>query len=92
VSRYRWDPAKERASVRRHGISFDEAATIFETGPHRSTVDSAHSQAEERFVSIGWSSRGRLLVVITSEAEARPRIISARRATKRERDGYERRR
>ena len=61
--------------------------------PHAETVpDEEHSAVEERLQTIGWSALGRLLVVVTSARGPRPRIISARRATKRESDVYLRRR
>ena len=88
-----WDDAKERANIRSRGISFAEAETVFQDDDRLEMVDEAHSQDEPRQITIGFSSKGRLLVVITSERDPlSPRIISAWRATKRERDAYSRRR
>jgi hypothetical protein len=89
VSRYRWDLDKEAVNIAKHGVAFLEA---------ESAVDHVLAQIEPdlsdadggRFRNLGWSSAGRLLMVITSEHEVPPRIISARRATKRERHAYER--
>jgi uncharacterized DUF497 family protein len=88
---YTWDPAKEVANVRKHGIMFDEARTVLDHEATRTALDERHSDVEARFWTVGWSNRGRLLVVVTSECGPRPRIISARRATKRERHDCARR-
>jgi uncharacterized DUF497 family protein len=71
-----------------HGITFEEAESVVGNGLSREEPDFGHSDAEERVKVVGWSSIGRLIVVIVSDAGPRPRIISARRATKRERDAY----
>jgi uncharacterized DUF497 family protein len=92
MSRFRWDAEKERENFWKHGVGFDEAESVFELGEVQMMLDERHSAAETRFRSVGWSSLGRLLVVITCDDEVPPRIISARRATKRERHAYERRR
>jgi uncharacterized DUF497 family protein len=92
VPRFVWDPAKEAANIRSHSVGFVEAASVFEDRSRLEQFDEDHSGGESRYVTVGWSSRGRLLVVITSERDPEsPRIISARRATKRERDEYTRR-
>lgn len=82
-----WDPAKSRSNLRKHGISFDEAATLFTSGiEYLELFDDLHSDEEDRFIAIGPISRGIVLVVHTSpEGEDLVRIISARFATKRER-------
>ena len=92
VIEYDHDPAKEAENVRQHGIDFS-AATVAILDPLAiGWFDEEHSDDEPRFVTIGRDVRGRLLAVITSEAWPKPRIVSARRATKRERDAYEQQR
>jgi uncharacterized DUF497 family protein len=84
-----WDPAKAIGNVRKHGVTFHEAATVLEDPLSTTFPDDRHSVAERRFVTIGSSSRGRLLVVAHAERNDTIRIISARRATRRERAFYE---
>ena len=88
MSRYDWDIAKAEANRRRHGVTFEEADDVVANPDARWAVDAAHSESEERMRVIGWSPLARLIVVVVSTAGPRPRIISARRATKRERDAY----
>jgi len=84
-----WDPNKAKQNLKKHGVSFEEAATIFED-PLSSTIDDPlHSEAEERFIIIGKSMQNRLLVVPHTDRGERIRIISARLATSRERVKYE---
>jgi uncharacterized DUF497 family protein len=92
VSKYEWDPDKNATNILTHGVSFLEAESVLDSELSRVMVDAEHSDLEVRFLTIGWSNLGRLLLVVTSEDGPRPRIISARRATKRERDEYTRRR
>ena len=89
---YTWDPDKEIENVRRHGISFGEARTVLRGHLKFTWFDELHSTYELRFKTIGYSDLGRILVVVTSEDGGLPRIISAWRASKRERDAYQRRR
>ncbi len=89
---YTWDADKEIENVRRRGISFDEARTVLRGYLKFTWFDELHSTEEPRFKTIGYSDLGRILVVVTSEDGVRPRIISAWRASKRERDAYQRRR
>jgi len=89
-----WDPAKARANLDKHGVSFEEAAGIF-LDPHASSLfDRAHADREDRWVTLGAARSGRLLVTIhtfqeLSEDRFRIRMISARRATRQERRTYE---
>jgi len=84
-----WDPAKARTNLKKHRISFEEAATVF-NDPLSSTVpDPLHSETEERFVIAGQSVKGRLLVVVHTDRGDRIRIISARVANAHERKTYE---
>lgn len=86
---FEWDPEKARANLRKHGVSFDEAATVFLDVLSLTGDDPDHSVGEERFVTFGLSSTGRLLVVGYTERSERIRIISARLATRAERRLYE---
>ena len=86
---YGRDRVKEAENVRQHGVSFDEAIVALRDPFKIEWFDVAHSDEEPRFVTIGRELRGRFLVVVTSDSGDRPRIISARRATKRERNAYE---
>jgi uncharacterized DUF497 family protein len=84
-----WDEEKARQNARRHGVSFEEAATVFGDPLSLTIDDPAHSRDEDRFVTLGLSVDGRLLVVVHTERGDTVRIISARRATTRERTAYE---
>jgi uncharacterized protein len=86
---FEWDDQKARSNARKHGIAFDEASTVFADTRSLTIRDPAHSQAEERFVTLGTSHRGKLLVVVHTERGDNIRIISARRASRRERRTYE---
>lgn len=86
---FEWDPEKAHGNVRKHRISFEEAATVFGDPLAQIADDPRHSRLEQRFAIIGLSSAQRLLAVLFTEREARVRIISARSATKRERLDYE---
>ena len=88
MSRYMWDPEKARVNLAKHGVPFEEAKTVPDTGLAHWVPDPRFPH-EDRFLITGPSTFGHLLVVVTSERGPRPRIISARRATKRERDAYE---
>jgi uncharacterized DUF497 family protein len=84
-----WDSTKARRNLKKHGVSFEEAATVF-TDPLSSTIeDPLHSEDEDRFVIIGQSIRGRILVVVHADRGDKIRIISARVATAHEREQYE---
>lgn len=89
--RFEWDEAKAAANLTKHGVSFDEAQTVFGDPDTLTRFDDQHSAIEERFIDVGMSSSGRILVVVYTENSARIRIISCRRATAKERRQYERR-
>jgi hypothetical protein len=77
-----WDLAKNRANVRRHGVSFEEASELFTSGrDYLEIFDDAHSDLEDRFVAIGPLKRGLVVVVHTIRDDETIRIISARWAT-----------
>jgi hypothetical protein len=84
-----WDPRKESGNRRKHGVSFVEAATVFDDPLSMTYPDSLHSENEERHLIIGASQRLRVLVVSHSDNDETVRIISARPATQRERRFYE---
>jgi len=87
--RFEWDERKAALNLREHGVSFREAATIFGDPLSLTISDPDHSVAEMRFIDIGLSHRGRLLVVSYTERGEHIRIISARPATRREQRQYE---
>lgn len=84
-----WDPRKRAVNRRKHRIDFDEAATVFVDPLATTFPDPDHSEDEERYVTIGLSARGRVLVVAHTDAGEEIRVISARRATRHERRFYE---
>jgi uncharacterized DUF497 family protein len=84
---FEWDPAKAAANLRRHGVDFADAATVFQD-EHAITLPDP-SSAEQRFITMGVDATGRLLVVVYTWRADRIRIISARPATRRERRNYE---
>jgi hypothetical protein len=86
---FEWDEDKAQENVRKHKVSFDEAKTVFLDPLSVTIPDPDHSIAEERFVDIGTSVNGRVLVVIYAERGANIRLISCRKATAFERRKYE---
>ena len=84
-----WDPGKAAANLTKHHIDFREAATVFDDLLSTAFPDAAHSISERRFLIVGASARGRVLVVAYTEQAEIVRIISARPATRRERRFYE---
>ena len=86
---FEWDPAKARRNLSKHGVRFDEAAVVFAAPLARIFADSDHSSREHREIIIGHTALGRLLVVSFFARDESIRIISARRATRRERRDYE---
>ena len=87
---FEWDSSKAEANERKHGISFAEASTVFGDPMELTIYDPDHSEGEYRFLSIGRSLSGRLIVVSYTERERnRIRIISARTATAAETKRYE---
>jgi len=87
--RFECDPAKARGNFKKHGVSFEEGATIFGDALSATIRDPDHSKGEARFVTVGLSVRGRLLVVAHTDDDEVIRIISVRPATRRERKTYE---
>ena len=87
---FEWDPTKDRANLKKHGVSFDEARSIFFDDYAIQFYDDTHSDEEDRFIMLGMSGESRILVVCHCEREAGNliRIISARKATKSEQKYY----
>ena len=86
---FAWDPRKARANERRHGVAFVEAITAFHDPLSITIDDPLHSLDEERFLLIGLSTENRLIVIAHRDDGEEIRIISARRASRRERRTYE---
>jgi uncharacterized DUF497 family protein len=89
-----WDPQKAKQNLRKHGVGFERAAMVFQDSSALSVFDEKHSDDEERWVTLGKSDEGEVLVVVHTFDEEKPgdiaiRIISARRALKREVRSYE---
>ena len=84
-----WDVAKAASNLRKHGVSFEEAATVFQDPLALTISDPDHSDTEDRWIIMGMSEMHRFLVVVHVERGSRIRIISARKATRRERQDYE---
>ncbi|MDO9391569.1 MAG: BrnT family toxin [bacterium] len=86
---FEWDEEKAKTNIKKHGISFDEATTVF-LDPFSITIpDPNHSVDEQRYISTGNSDKGRVLVVVYTERRLSIRIISCRKATPTERKQYE---
>ena len=85
---FEWDTAKAAKNLAKHGVSFEEAATVFRDTLSATGADPDHSVGEERFITFGVSTSGRLLVVAHTERGDTIRIISARPATRGERKIY----
>ena len=86
---FEWDPRKAAANVRKHGVYFEEAMTIFGDPLAVTFDDPDHAAGERRCLTFGMSAKNRLLVVVHTERRGRARIINARRATCAERNIYE---
>jgi uncharacterized DUF497 family protein len=87
-TRFEWDADKAAKNLRKHQVSFDEAATVFDDPMFITFVDEEHSKDEERYITIGLSNRGRLLVIAHTDREGQIRMISARTATRKEAKFY----
>lgn len=86
---FEWDPDKAARNFAKHRVAFAEAATVFGDPMAITFYDPDHSDDQDRYLTFGWSTEGRLLVVSHTDRENRNRIISARAATRRERKIYE---
>jgi uncharacterized DUF497 family protein len=88
--KFEWDEAKANANWSKHGVSFQEATSVFGDSLAGTFPDPDHSHGEERWLTVGMSAAGGLLVVAHTECDMIFRIISARQATAHERNAYER--
>jgi len=88
VLTFEWDEEKSKANLRKHRISFEEAKTVFNDSLSITIPDPQHSIGEHRYIDIGRSSKGRILVVVYTERRSNIRIISCRKATRSERRVY----
>jgi len=87
--KFNWDDKKAKTNLKKHGISFDEALSVF-LDPLASTIaDPDHSQREHRFLTLGRTAKSKLIVVAHRDDADVIRIISAREATRHERKNYE---
>ena len=86
---FEWDENKARVNLKKHGVSFDEAVSVFRDPLSITVADQTHSESEYRFIDIGISDLGRVLVVSYTERASRIRIISCRQALLMERRAYE---
>jgi uncharacterized DUF497 family protein len=94
VYEFHYDPAKARSNAHKHDVTFDQAATVFLDARALTVYDELNSQDEERWFTLGFDASGRLLAVahsyeIMGSTNVRIRLISARKATRRERSDYE---
>jgi uncharacterized protein len=86
---FEWDERKAKSNAAEHEVTFEEASTVFADPSSLTIDDPSHSKNEERFVTIGRSHRGKLLVVVHTDRGDNIRIISARLPSRRERRSYE---
>jgi uncharacterized protein len=85
---FEWNAEKAAANVKKHGVDFNEAAAVFADPLSVTFGDPDHSEDEDRYISIGTTDRGHLVIVSHTDREDRIRIISARKATRGERRAY----
>ena len=86
---FEWDEDKAESNERKHGVGFSEAQTVFGDPLSLTGYDPNHADEEDRYITMGTSLEGRLLVISHTDREERVRIISAREASRRERKEYE---
>jgi hypothetical protein len=86
---FEWNESKAERNLAKHGVSFEEAKTVFDDPLYVDFYDPDHSEDEERYLIVGGSNQKRLLIVSYTERENSIRIISAREATRAEREAYE---
>ncbi len=87
--KFEWDKRKAVSNIKKHGVPFEEASTVFGDPLSLTIQDPIHSNKEERYVTIGLSAKFRIIVVIHTDRGDNIRIISARLATKGEKNNYE---
>lgn len=86
---FEWDDTKAESNERKHGVSFAEAMTVFADPLALTGFDPGHSDDEDRFITMGTSTAGRLLIVSHTDRGDKIRLLSAREASRRERRDYE---
>lgn len=86
---FEWDEAKAKANLMKHKVSFEEGKSIFNDAFLFTFPDDKHAENEERYVNVGLSAKGRILVLTHTERQGKIRIVSCRKATPRERSFYE---
>lgn len=86
---FEWNEEKSKENLRKHGVSFDEAKTVFNDPLAMTIADPGHSSREDRYIDMGMSSRGRILMVWYTERGPNIRIIGSRKATPSQRRQYE---
>jgi uncharacterized protein len=86
---FTWDPTKATKNLKNHDVSFEEAQTVFDDPLYVDFFDPDHSEDEERYLVVGKSVEGRLLIVSYTERKDAIRIITARDVTRSEREAYE---
>jgi uncharacterized DUF497 family protein len=86
---FEWDEEKAKANLKKHRVGFDEAATVFTDSYSLTIHNPDHSADEQRYIDIGTSEKGRVLVVVYTERDSNIRIVSCRKATPSERKLYE---
>jgi hypothetical protein len=86
--KFEWDNAKAASNLQKHGVSFDEAVSVFGDGLALTFADTDHFESEDRSRTYGISNKGRLLVVVHTERRSNVRIIIARKATRYEKSIY----
>jgi uncharacterized protein len=86
---FEWDEVKAKANLNKHNVSFEEGRTVFNDPFLFTFPDDKHSADEERYINLGLSASGRVLVLTHTERQGKIRIISCRKATPRERSFYE---
>ena len=86
---FEWDPSKAELNLKKHAVSFKEAATVFRDPLGITIFDPDHSEEEDRFITVGLSGNGRLLMVGHTDRGEKMRIINARELNRGEREAYE---
>ncbi|MBE9189657.1 BrnT family toxin [Gloeocapsopsis crepidinum LEGE 06123] len=86
---FEWDNSKAASNLSKHGVSFEEAKTVFDDPLYIDFYDPDHSEVEERYLIVGLSSRERLLIVSYTERKNSICLISAREVTRTEQEAYE---
>lgn len=86
---FEWNPSKERANLKNHAVSFNEATTVFDDEQGIDIFDPNHSDSEDRYILFGRSAMNRFLLVVHTDRHDVVRIISARELTRNERKSYE---